>query len=396
MIKVAIVHHLSPKTNYTRLLQRGFVESGNSEHILLYGNKKENVIDLPSARNVWSSHLYPFQIFRQLLRDQPNIVHIQYEFSTFGPFWANLLVPFLLFFMKLTRSRIVITVHSVIPTADMDNELVEKFFPKLARTGVARTLIKFYLVLLYGTIIRFSDKIIVHGNYYKTALIESYKAPPWKIDTISHGVNEKTCVNNTTFKSWKKRVGRHKVILFFGDVSPRKDIETLIRAFDVFVRKHQDYLLIIAGREEARYRPFCSGLRSTVRELGVSANVTFTGFISDEEIHVLYSISEFIVLPYLYGFEGPSGPLAFAIEHGIPIIGNKVGHLKEEINNMKEGILIPPRNVQALSQAMAKLALDRALRKRISNNLTKKAKTEQWRAVAARTYDLYDQLITSS
>jgi glycosyltransferase involved in cell wall biosynthesis len=396
MTKVAIVHHLTPKTSYTRLLERGFVESGKSAGIVLYGEKGENISDLPNARNVWSSRLYPFQIFRQVIRDRSDIVHIQHEFSTFGPFWANLTLPLLLLLMKIARVKIVITNHVVIPKEEVDNELVGKFFPQLAKFGIARTLIKFYVLFLYRTMIMSSDRIIVHGGWYKKTLLESYKAPPYKIDIIPYGVNEENGIDPILLQSWRKRVRKHKIILFFGDVSPRKDIETLIRAFAIFVKQHREYLLIIAGREETRYRRFGHELRSTAKELGISNDVIFTGFIRDEEIHVLYSISEAVVFPYLYGFEGPSGPLAFAIQHNIPVIGNKVGHLIEEIHDMREGILVPPRNVQALAQAMTKLMDDKKLRNRLSENLRKKGETTNWKEVASRTHSLYKKLVTNS
>jgi glycosyltransferase involved in cell wall biosynthesis len=393
MTKVAIVHHLTPKTNYTRLLERGFVESGKSVDITLYGKKGENISDLSNARNVWSSGLYPFQIFRQVMRDRSNIVHIQHEFSTFGPFWANLSFPLLLFLMKLARVKIVITNHVVIPKEEVDHELVGKFFPQLARLGIARTLIKLYVTFLYRTMVMSSDRIIVHGGWYKKTLIESYKASPGKIDIIPYGVNEEDGIDPVLLQSWRKRVGKHKIILFFGDVSPRKDMETLIRAFAVLVRQHPEYLLVIAGREEPRYRHFGRGLRSTAKELGIMNDVIFTGFIRDEEIHVLYSISETVVFPYLYGFEGPSGPLAFAIQHNIPVIGNKIGHLVEEIHDMREGILVPPKNVQALAEAMTKLADDKKLRSHLSENLRKKGETANWKEVASRTYNLYKKLV---
>jgi glycosyltransferase involved in cell wall biosynthesis len=392
MTKVAIIHNLTPKTNYARLLQGGFIEARHSVVTTFYGTKDEDISDLQNAKNVWSSNLYPFQIFKQVLKDRPNVVHIQYEFVTFGPFWTNLLLPLLLLLMKLARTKIVVTIHSVIPKEEVDRELVEKFFSQLGRLRIGGLLLKMYITFLYKTMIMSSDRTVVHGAWYKKALIDSYKATRFKIDIIPYGVEEGNGIDNRLLKSWKRRVGNRRIILFFGTVSPRKDIETLIRAFSVFAKKHSEYLLIIAGIEPVSYRRYALMLRSIVKQLDISNSVIFTGMISDEEIHVLYSISDFIVFPYLYSFEGPSGPLAFAIQHGLPIIGNKIGHLEEQISFIKGGILVAPRNVQALTSALTELGEDESLRHSLSDNLLRKRKGMLWKSVATRLSDVYCEL----
>jgi len=394
--KIVIVHRLTPKTNYTRLLEKGFRHSASKADITLYGNKEENISDLPNAKNVWSNNFYPFQVFRQTVGDRPDIVHIQYEFTTFGPFWTNLLFPLLLILMKIAGVKTVVTVHSVIPKEMVNKEFMQQLLPPIAKFGMGEILFKMFLAFLYRTMAISADRLVVHGGWYKKKMVSSYKAPSWKIHIISYGVDEKKFAEDALLKWWRKRIGEHRVILFFGNISPRKDMETLIRSLAIFLRNNQDYLLLIAGRELPYYQWYGERLKSITKELELSENVIFSGPISDEEIHVLYSISEFAVFPYLYGFEGPSGPLAFAIQHCVPIIGTGVGHLAEEICNMKEGILVPPKDIKALAEAMTKLANDRNLRENFSENLRRKMKGMLWRDVAEKTFQLYRELMEDS
>lgn len=391
--KIVILHRLTPKTNYTRLLEKGFRHSASRANIIMYGNKEENLLDLPNAKNVWSSNFYPFQIFRQILRDRPDIVHIQYEFTTFGPFWSNLFFPILLVLLSIAGVRTVVTVHSVIPKEMVDRDLMQKLLPQIAKFKGSEVLFKGFLVLLFKSIIISADAIIVHGKWYKRKLVDSYSAVSSKIRVIPYGVDDKGYVDSSLLKCWKERVKQRKVILFFGHISPRKDMETLIRAFGLFMKNHSGYLLLVAGRKLPYYTDYFNKLKLIVNELNLSEEVVFTGYVDDEEIHVLYDISEFVVFPYLYAFEGPSGPLAFAVQHGLPVIGTDVGHLREEVRNLVDGLLVPLGDPVALSQAMTILADNLQLRERLAKNISKKRIGASWRDVAIETYLGYKRML---
>ena len=377
-------------------MEKGFRKSGSRATVILYGGKEEHISDLHNAKRVWSSCLYPFEIYKQILKDRPSILHIQFEFTTFGPFWTNLLLPILLILTKVANVKTVVTVHSVIPKEMVDKDLMRQLLPQIARFGFSRILLKLFLIFLYGMLVLSADEIIVHGKWYEKELLSSYKATASKIHVIPYGIEEQGSVNEALLNEWRRRFGERKVILFFGNISPRKDIETLIRSFAIFSHENHGYLLVIAGGEPPYYKWYSDRLKSSAKELGLLENTLFTGPISDEEIHILYRLSEFVVFPYLYGFEGPSGPLAFAIQYSLPIVGTNVGHLAEEICNLKEGILVPPRDVKAFSEAMAKLANDKGLRNSLSKNLKRKTTGMFWADVATKTYQLYKDSLTRS
>ena len=60
---------------------------------------------------------------------------------------------------------------------------------------------------------------------------------------------------------------------------------------------------------------------------------------------------------------------------------------------MHEGILVQPKNIVALSEAMRKLSNDEDLRNIFSSNLTKKANGMYWKDVANKTLQLYGDLL---
>ena len=55
---------------------------------------------------VWSTHLYPIQIIKQAIRDKVKIIHIQFEFITFGEFYRSILMLPLIVLLRLSLIHI--------------------------------------------------------------------------------------------------------------------------------------------------------------------------------------------------------------------------------------------------------------------------------------------------
>ena len=398
-IKVAMVDDKSP---YSKSLLEGYEKAGIDRLELAFfspkvvsSRKRRLRCSFPNEKMVWTSNLYPFQIFRQVMRDRPDLVHVQYEFATFGSFLSSFLFPVLLMLLKMAGSKIATTIHSVIPRESVDAAFVQKSLPMRALGGFKgiEQFFRIILLILYESIVILSDAIIVHGKWYKRKLVESYGAIPCKIWVVPYGVDDTQNLDIKSLNLWKEHIAQRNVILFFGHVSPRKDIETLIKAFALFSKKDPRYLLLIAGRSPPYYAGYMNRLKSMVNQLDLSDRVVFTGYLTDEEIHVLYALSEFVVFPYVYAFEGPSGPLAFAIQHHVPVIGYGVGNLQQEIVDMKEGLLVPPMNTSALEEAMTALANNNALRMKFAENIGAKMPTRLWKEIARKTFQVYEELL---
>jgi glycosyltransferase involved in cell wall biosynthesis len=210
---------------------------------------------------------------------------------------------------------------------------------------------------------------------------------------VPYGIDDDNTIDYTKQNYYSRLLSNKRAVLYFGSVSPRKDIEGLIRAFGKFLQSHPNYFLLIAGNSTPEFRWYDEHLKNVANDLGLNDNVLFLGFVSDSAIHALYSLADFLVLPYLYGFEGPSGPLAFAVQHAVPVIGTDVGHLREEVHNHEEGLLVPVGDQIALCKAMITLADNPQMRQYLSKNIRKKEKGALWRDVAAETYFEYKKIM---
>lgn len=102
---------------------------------------------------------------------------------------------------------------------------------------------------------------------------------------------------------------KHRFILYVGTVEPRKNVHTLIRAFNDVAKKDPDLMLVITGK-----------IQSSVyaRILQSSRNVIVTNYATEKEKHVLYDMASVFVWPSMY--EGFGFPPLEALLHGTPTI----------------------------------------------------------------------------
>lgn len=151
----------------------------------------------------------------------------------------------------------------------------------------------------------------------------------------------------------------HRTILSVGTGETRKGTRWLLEAF-AHARVHgwipQDVELIIVGcRQPSIYmqardflvRAWKSDLRGAVRLVPSVSPEVLEGFYRDADLYVQTSIMECLPLTLLT-----------AMAHGLPIVSTDVDGCKEAIQHGETGLLIPPRSIEPLAQAMADLLSD--------------------------------------
>ena len=389
-LKVAIIG-VSGRGGYTSRLYTGFlteIDNGSLD-LTLYVRKNEPYIGNLKAEKVWSSYLYPFQIFKKVTMDKPQVVHIQHEFNMFGSLYTILVSPILYLLLKLTGVKIVSTVHTVIRPWEVNQQYVTEMISEKSRFFALP--IKVLTILIYQPL-RLSNSIIVHLPSQKEVLCKHYKIKENKIVVLPHGVDDPIQnVNEKVAMKWQDRLNHRKIVLYFGFIHPRKGIEYLVEAFRKFSIGEDDWVLLVAGGISKGHAKYLDKLKMIVNSGDLNSKVVFTGFLPVEDVHALYNLSEFIVLPYTH-VVGNSAPASLAMQHGTPIIASDLSPFCEDLENGKEAILCPPRNPDAIVKAMSLLTNNPSLKNDISNNLRSKASKRSWAIIASAIYELYLKL----
>jgi len=377
MVKVAIVSQLYPRSHYTIFLGKALRRlKVDRVRTLFYRSRSENIrLDLENMREVWSKNpFYPFQIFRQVVRDKPSIVHIQHEFNMFGGPSTALVFPLLLLLLKISRTKTIVTLHAVVSPSIVNREFASTFGAPALLWPVLRIMIS----LLYRTTVSLSTFVIVHSKNMKIALETSYAARADKVRVIPIGVPEPT-KRLFTNQKWRNLLKGKNVVLFFGYLTERKGVEYLIQAFHDLAGSYGAWVLLVVGGKLKYSTPYIKKLSSLVTDLGINDRVimtTTTPFPTDE-LDEIFELADFVVLPYTMAISS-SIVLSFAMQHGKPVIVPDNEIMREFVDEGEDGLLCKPKDVESLRDAMRVMMEDPLLRKKLSNSMTQKASTFSW------------------
>lgn len=170
-----------------------------------------------------------------------------------------------------------------------------------------------------------------------------------------------------------KHVGRdgRPYLLYVGNYKPHKNFERLLRAF-VRTRSMQEHSLLCTGHSPA------SVLR-LIAKLGLGARVQFTGEVSDAHLATLYRGAAGLVCVSTY--EGFGLPTVEAMACGTPVIASNVAAIPEVTGDA--ALLVDPRDIDAIANAIDRVAEDGELRAALRARGLSRAKQFSWDRTAA-------------
>jgi colanic acid/amylovoran biosynthesis glycosyltransferase len=178
-----------------------------------------------------------------------------------------------------------------------------------------------------------------------------------------------------------------------GRLIEKKGLPVTLRAFSTFLTKHPSAKLTIAGEG-----PLLPELQKFAGELGVTDRVSFTGFISQEQLREIYYRSHIFLHPSQTGRDGnqegiPNSMLE-AMATGLPVFATEHGGIPEAIENGVNGVLVPERDDEALARALLNATQDPDLLSRIARAGAEAVKHNfDWAAQAQRLEDIYLRII---
>jgi glycosyltransferase involved in cell wall biosynthesis len=180
-------------------------------------------------------------------------------------------------------------------------------------------------------------RVVCITEFIKADLIRR-RFKPELLDVVPPGVD---------LEHGEGREGDH--LLFVGRLVGTKGLPYLIRAM-----KSVDGKLVIVGDGPEKER-----LENLVRSSDVASKVELTGWVSPERKAELLSSCRAFVMPSL--FESYGMAAAEAMTWGKPVVASRVGGLPEVVGD--GGILVPPRDSAALTEALNALLCDDGLRR---------------------------------
>jgi len=236
---------------------------------------------------------------------------------------------------------------------------------------------------------RGADRIITASLSAKVEIMDLLKVPEDKIVVTPLGVSTRFSPiqeNKVLIQTIRKKYSLpEQFLLYVGTIEPRKNLERLIEAISMVKEKlgKSSISLVLAGGKGWLNDP----IYRRVQELSLLDDVTFTGYVSEEDLPILYNMALAFVYPSLY--EGFGLPPLEAMACGVPVITSKVSSMPEVVGDA--GILIDPYNVEELSDAIMRVVSSPELRKSLSDKGTKQASLFTWEKCARETLAVYEE-----
>ncbi|PID52527.1 MAG: hypothetical protein CR972_01480 [Candidatus Moraniibacteriota bacterium] len=183
-----------------------------------------------------------------------------------------------------------------------------------------------------------------------------------------------------------------KYMLFLGTIEPIKNVTRLLYAFSLFkesrikksAKEKFDYQLLIAGKPGW----LSQDIKNLVKDLHLTKDVRFTGYVIGDELVPLFHNAKFFVLPSLY--EGFGTTILEAFATGTPVIVSDVGSIPEIAKGA--AYLINPIDTKELAKVMNRFANDKELREVYRMRGIERAKEFDWKKTAKETMKIYKNL----
>lgn len=302
-----------------------------------------------------------FFMLKRILRHRHyDIIH---DINSLG--WG--LVP-----MKAFGVPVISTIHHPL-TQDMKADLGmdRSFWEKM-------TTILFYPILMQKFVVKRLDRIITSSIDGIEELRRAFKVKKDQVAVVYNGMDVEVFSN-----TGEKR--KNRALLFVGNTEDhKKGLSYLLEALTLLPA---DITLDIVDDGP----PAKMNATNLIKKFGLEKRVTITGKLDFPSLVSLYSRSTILVMSSLH--EGFGLPAAEAMACETPVVATSAGALIEVVDDAT-GILVPPRDPDAMAQAIMKLMDNPKMRHTLGKNGRLRAVSNfAWPIAARNTLKVYETVI---
>jgi glycosyltransferase involved in cell wall biosynthesis len=238
------------------------------------------------------------------------------------------------------------------------------YFSRAARTGIRRAAFT-----------------VTPSAYAMRGAIEVAGADSRRIDVVPHGVD------HSLYRPGRGPSSERPYILFVGTLEPRKDVPTLITAYERLAHQGRTEELVLAGPPGWG----TAAVDAALERLG-HGSVRRLGFVPEEEKITLYQGASLVVYPSIA--EGFGLPVLEAMACGAPVVTTK-GSATEEVAG-DGALLVEPGDAEGLVQAMRKVLEDPGLASELGRRGQLRAGPYTWGAAAERMVSVWSRAAGAS
>ncbi len=237
---------------------------------------------------------------------------------------------------------------------------------------------------LLPRILKKSNHIVTNSESTSRDVIKFFPFVKNKITSILLGKDEsfKPQKSSEILKTYNIR---QPYILFVGTLEPRKNVSTLIKAFDKFKKDTEKaHQLVLIGKKGWKSKE----IFRVINNSPYNNEIVSVGYAPKNELPVFYSEAEIFVYPSIY--EGFGLPVLESMACGTPVITSEVSGMPEVGGSAVQ--YVNPNNVSDLAQLITKLCSESEIRKKYGQMGISQAAKFSWEKTAKEYITLFETM----
>jgi len=358
-----------------RLIQSLLEIDRRNEYVILFDAKLNRHHPLHRLKRFENAHFIPSEFPALGPLHQLSFPLIQQDIKADLYHYPHFDFPFLAKFPAL-----VVTIH------DLQYVKYPKFY-----VGASRLKYLYTYAITWIALKKVSQVVTVSRNTLQDIMTLFPGTPRNKLQVIYQGVDPIFFARKdpNRVKQVLSSYGiESRYFLFVGAIRPHKNVTFLIESFSKLVSKIPDHDLVICGNPYPGYtEPI-----DLVSKLKLRDKVKFIGHVPDQDLVYFYQGATCLIYPSLY--EGFGLPVLEAMACGIPVIASRAASIPEAVG--EAGILIDPRNIEELIEAMISITIDYELRTSLVEKGLSRSRLFSWKRTAQQVLDLYEKLVEAT
>ncbi|WP_417886531.1 glycosyltransferase [Zunongwangia sp.] len=387
-MKLAIVTAFPPSkvtlNEYGYHLVKNFAAKKDVEEIVLITDYTEadKQLDFENSEKITIKQCWKFNdyknvatIYKAITKEKPDAILFNLQFMKFGDKKVvaalGLLLPMI---FKLKNAATIVLLHNILETVDLgkagftSNRLMQKMYNFIG-ASLTRLILQ-------------ADTVAVTISKYEEILKSKYKKD--NVVLIPHGSFETPPEPTYDLPEGPKK------IMTFGKFGTYKKVEILIEAVEKLRKDINEELeIVIAGTDSPNTPGYIDSMK---KKYSAVPNLTFTGYVEEKDVPVIFSESAVVVFPYS-STTGSSGVLHQAGSYGKAVVLPDLGDLGILVREEGyRGQFFKPESSESLAEAIGSIIANDGYRVDLGKKNYKASCSLPMEEIAERYLDQFQKI----
>ena len=247
--------------------------------------------------------------------------------------------------------------------------------------------LKLYLARYFNRAsLKKADAILAVSQFTKQEILKTFDLDEGKIHVVYNGVDMVPDKSEDARQVLEAEYGiRSDYILFVSTIEPRKNLITLVKAYELLKKKYSiKESFVIVGKRGWGYNETLNYIEKSI----FRDSIILTGFVPTQHLPLFYSNASLFVYPSL--MEGFGIPPIEAMQCGCPTLTSNTSSLPEVVQHPE--MMFDPEDIYQIVERIVRILREPAFREDNIGKGMENAKRFSWRESAEQIISIYNTL----